>query len=335
MMRSNWHDRLNALSTHAGGGIVGRQKKMISDTQFIISTNEDGLRLDAVVVAHFPATTRLLAQRAIAAGDVTVDGKASHKGAKVCAGMSVCVKKLPESNDLRVLPDATMALEILFEDADLVAANKPAGMDVHPLRPEEQGTLANGLVARWPELAEVGDQPLMAGVVHRIDGDTSGLVLAARNQAAFQGIRAQFAAHTVRKEYVALVAGAMEKDTGKLENELVHQPWRRGRMVDARRLKNPERPMRAVTEFKVARKVGKFTLLDVTIFTGVTHQIRCQLALAGHAIVGDTLYGGVVVKNFPRHFLHASAVELRQPRTGDALRIEAPLTPDLREFLGK
>ena len=308
---------------------------MIQNTQFLISPNEDGLRLDAVVVAHFPATTRLLVQRAIAAGDVTVDGKATHKGAKVRAGMSVCAKKLPEANDLRVMPDATMALEILFEDADLAAANKPAGMDVHPLRPEEQGTLANALVARWPELADVGDQPLMAGVAHRIDGDTSGLVLAARNQASFQGIRAQFAAHTVRKEYVALVSGAMEKDTGRLENELVHQPWRRGRMVDARRLKNPERPMHAVTEFRVACKVGKFTLLDVTIFTGVTHQIRCQLALAGHAIVGDTLYGGAAAEKFPRHFLHASAIELRHPRTNDALRIEAPLTPDLRAFLGK
>jgi 23S rRNA pseudouridine1911/1915/1917 synthase len=144
---------------------------MINDTQFVVSPNEDGLRLDAVVVAHFPATTRLLVQRAIAAGDVTVDGKATHKGAKVRAGMSVCAKKLPEANDLRVMPDATMALEILFEDADLAAANKPAGMDVHPLRPEEQGTLANALVARWPELADVGDQPLMAGVAHRIDGE--------------------------------------------------------------------------------------------------------------------------------------------------------------------
>lgn len=305
---------------------------MISNAQFEVSSAEAGNRLDAVVRAHFPSSTAALVRRAIEAGTIAVPGRAMTKGDKVHAGEAVVIAQLLETSDLRVTPNPRLPLEILFRDADLVAVNKPAGMAVHPLRPEETDTLANALVARYPEIADLGDQPLLAGVAHRIDTDTSGVVLAARTAAAFEALRAQFAARQVEKIYLALVAGIIKQD-GELTHDLAHHPTQRGRMVDARSLRVPERPMHAVTSYRVLQRVGDNTLLEVTIFTGVTHQIRCQLALIDHPLLGDTLYNGPVVPGFPRHFLHAAVIAFAHPRTGAPVRIEAPLTPDLRKLL--
>lgn len=305
---------------------------MIHHTQFEVPAAEAGQRLDAAVRAHFPSSTAALVRRAIEAGNIAVQGRDATKGDKVRAGEVVVVKQLAESADLRVAPNPALPLEILFLDADLVAVNKPAGMAVHPLRPEETDTLANALVARYPEIAELGDQPLLGGVVHRIDTDTSGLVLAARTASAFAALRAQFAARQVRKTYLALASGFVKQDV-ELEHDLAHHPTCRGRMVDARSLRVPERPMHAVTALRVLRRVGEYTLLEVTIFTGVTHQIRCQLALIDHPLLGDTLYHGPALPGFPRHFLHAAAIAFVHPRTGEAARIEASLTPDLQALL--
>ena len=306
---------------------------MISHAQFEAAPGEAGKRLDAVVRAHFPSSSAALVRRAIEEGGVQVQGRVVGKGEKVRAGETVVVAQLLESADLRVMPNPRLPLAILFQDSDLVAANKPAGMAVHPLRPEETDTLANALAARFPEIAELGDQPLLAGVAHRIDTDTSGVVLAARTAAAFAGLRAQFAARQVKKTYLALVAGII-KQNGELTHELAHHPVSRGRMVDVRSLRVAERPMRAVTAYRVLQRVGGNTLLEVTIFTGVTHQIRCQLALIDHPLLGDTLYNGPAVPGFPRHFLHAASVVFAHPRTGATVHIEAPLTPDLRALLG-
>jgi len=307
---------------------------MITHIQFEISPDEAGQRLDAVVRAHVPAASAALVRRAIEEGSIQVQGRAVTKGDRVRAGERIVILRLRETADLRVLPNPALPLDILFRDADLVAVNKPAGMAVHPLRPEETDTLANALVARWPEIAALGDQPLLAGVAHRIDTDTSGLVLAARTAAAFASLRAQFAARQVCKKYVALVAGMIKQD-GELTHDLAHHPTNRGRMVDARSLRVPERPMHAVTAYRVLQRVGDYTLLEVTIFTGVTHQIRCQLALIDHPLVGDALYHGPVVPGFSRHFLHAVAISFAHPRTDETMRIEAPLTADLRNFLAK
>ena len=305
---------------------------MIRNIQFETSADDAGNRLDAVVRAHAPTSTAALIRRALEAGAITVQGRTVSKGDKVRGGEIVSITQLSETADLRVLPNSRLPLAILFRDEDLVAVNKPAGMAVHPLRPEESETLANALVARFPEIAEVGDQPLLAGVAHRIDTDTSGVVLAARTAAAFESFRAQFAAHQVAKTYLALVAGVIKQD-GELVHELAHHPTQRGRMVDARSLRVPERPMHAVTSYRVLQRVGDNTLLEVTIFTGVTHQIRCQLALIDHPLLGDTLYHGPVVPKFTRHFLHAAAIAFQHPRTGEPVRIEAPLTSDLLSLL--
>ncbi len=195
----------------------------------------------------------------------------------------------------------------------------------------------NAVVTRYPECRALGDVPLMAGALHRIDADTSGLVLVARSATAFDGLRAQFAAQTVKKTYLALVEGAVAVG-GTLENELVHDPTLPFcRMIDARHnhlTKNQSmrlKPLRAVTQFEPIghTTVGneERTLLKVTIFTGVTHQIRAQLALAGMHIVNDRLYGAFAVEHQTGHALHAYAAAFTHPVSGDPVEIQTPLPP--------
>jgi len=299
---------------------------------FIVAPDETGIRLDAAVFARRPASTRALIRRAIAAGRVTVNGRAADKGDRLRPGDEVAARDLPEAGEARVRPNPDIRLDVIHEDAALLAVNKPAGMACQPLDPDETGTVANGLVARYPELADVGDAPLAAGVLHRLDGGTSGVVLAARTREIFEAMRARFRDREILKQYVALVEGRVESP-GRLEHDLAHQPSFRGRMIEAAAVARPDRVMRAVTEYRPVRTIGAQTLLEVTIRTGVTHQIRCQLALIGHPVVGDTRYGARAVPDFPRHFLHAETIRLTHPLTGRALAIAAPLPPELTALL--
>ncbi len=305
---------------------------MIRDTGFTVTAEEAGQRLDSVLQGRFPSSSRAFCRQALEAGQVQVNGRPCLKGNKLRPGDGVTVERLKEACDNRVRPDAAVPVRIVFADAHLIVANKPAGMPVHPLTSEETGTLMNGLVARYPELAELGDQPLMAGALHRIDTGTSGLVLAARTQAAFGGLRAQFESQAVEKIYLALVEGHVAVP-GRLEHDLAHHPAFRGKMVDARSLAAPDRRMRAETAYKPLELAGRNTLLEVTIRTGVTHQIRCQLALGGYPIVNDTLYGAKPVDGCTRHFLHAYEVVFRHPASGQPCRIRAPLTDDFQAYL--
>lgn len=306
---------------------------MIQHTTFIVAADESGQRLDSVLLARFASSTRAFCRQAVEGGHVLVNGRPCLKGAKLRPGDTVAVDALKEARDNRVRPDAAVPVRIVFEDAHLIAANKPAGMPVHPLSCEEGGTLMNGLVARYPELAELGDQPLMAGALHRIDTGTSGLVLAARTPEVFANLRAQFEAQAVEKSYLALVEGRVP-GPGRLAHELAHHPaFPCCKMVDARSLAAPDRRMRAETAYHPREWLGRYTLLEVTIRTGVTHQIRCQLALGGWPIVNDTLYGASPVEGCTRHFLHASGARLTHPALGQPCRLQAPLTEDFAAFI--
>jgi len=304
---------------------------MLTDIIFTIDGSEAGQRIDRVLVRHFPTSIRAFCREAVAAEDVCLNGAPCLKSAKVRAGDTVTVRRLAEACDNRVQPDASQAVDIVFEDAAFVAANKPARQPVHPLSWQERGTLMNGLVARFPEMAEVGDQPLMAGALHRIDTGTSGLVLAARTNAMFEFLRAQFTAQTIDKIYLALVEGYV---TGPrtLTHKLAHHPSSRGKMMRACNRVTPERRMLAVTAYRPLQRLGRYTLLEVTIRTGVTHQIRCQLALNKHPIVNDTLYGADTVRGCLRHFLHAYQAKILLPDS-TPLTLTAPPTPDFSEFL--
>jgi len=307
---------------------------MIENESFQADTG--GVRLDAALLSRFPTSTRAFCREACAAGDVTVDGRPALKGMKLPRGAQVLVRRLAEASDNRVAPDRSIRVRCLFEDDALLAFDKPPAQPVQPLTCHESGTLMNGVVARWPDVREIGDQPLMAGALHRIDANTSGLVLVARTPAAFENLRAQFAAQTVKKTYLALVEGAVAVG-GTLENDLVHVPGLSYcKMTDisrARLTRDVRQPtaLHAVTNFRpIARTTvanEERTLLEVTIYTGVTHQIRAQLALAGMHIVNDRLYGAFAVENQVGHCLHALAARFRHPVSGDETEIRTPFPP--------
>lgn len=250
---------------------------------------------------------------------------------KLRGGETVKILRLLESSDNLVMPEPGVPVECVFEDADLLAFDKPAGMPVQPLDCEETGTLMNAVAAIYPECRTVGDQPLMAGALHRIDADTSGLVLVARNAPAFENLRRQFSDHRVKKTYLALVEGSVVAG-GTLENDLVHDPTLPFcRMIDAKhnRLTRAQceglRPMHAVTQFvpigHTMHENEERTLLEVTIHTGVTHQIRAQLALAGMHIINDRHYGAFAVENQIGHCLHSLAAAFNHPTSGTETEI--------------
>ena len=306
---------------------------MITESQF--TAEQGGVRLDAALLNAFPSTTRAFVREAIEAGCVKVDGRiASRKSLYLNGGETICVKSLAEAADNVVQPNAEIVPCAVYEDDALLAFDKPAGLPVQPLSRNELSTLMNGVVARNPECQALGDLPLMAGALHRIDADTSGLVLVARTAEAFENLRSQFTAQTVEKTYLALVEGRVE-DGGVIECDLAHDPTLPFcRMIDAdhNRLTNAQRSrlrrLHAVTkfrplEYKTVENEDR-TLLEVTIFTGVTHQIRAQLASAGMHIVNDRLYGAFAVENMQGHCLHALAAKFNHPSSNEPIIISTP-----------
>ena len=307
-------------------------------TNKTIEIKEGGVRLDAAILNAIPSTTRAFVKDAIAAGNVLIAGAASPprrapKGLKLRGGETIVIRELLEAADNLVMPEHA-PLSCVFEDGAILAFDKPAGMPVQPLSCRETGTLMNAVVAKYPECRPLGDSPLMAGALHRIDADTSGLVLVARSADAFANLRAQFAAQTVKKTYLALVEGSVAVG-GTLENDLVHDPTLPFcKMIDAHhnRLTTSQvsrlKPLHAVTQFAPVAHTTveneERTLLEVTIFTGVTHQIRAQLALAGLHIVNDRLYGAFAVENQTGHCLHALAASFTHPVSGDPVEIRTP-----------
>ena len=300
---------------------------MIESASF---TADSAGRLDLAVLRAFPSVSRRIVREA-PPGSILVDGRPAGKGMKLRGGEKVEIVSLPETCDTRIEPDRSVPLpETVYEDDALLAFNKPAGMPVQPVRRGETGTLMNAVAARWPETAEVGDDPLTGGAVHRIDIDTSGLVIVARTQKAWENLRAAFKAHEVEKTYLALVEGSIAVG-GRIEGDLAGvRGADRRKMCDARRYPDEKHPMHAVTEYRPVglRPHGRLerTLLEVKIRTGVTHQIRCQLAMSGMHILNDTLYGAFPEPGMTGHALHALSAEFNHPVSGGRmlLRAECP-----------
>ena len=297
-------------------------------------------RLDKVVARLF-GVSRGRAMDWIAEGRVRIDGKRAPKGTPVPAGAKISVEKPPPDQPA---PQPDLAIRIVHADQHVIVADKPAGMPSHPLKPGETGTAANALVGRFPELAELWPQqgeglapPQLreGGLVHRLDTDTSGLLLAARTSVAYALLRAQFTARTVEKGYLALAAGEIHAG-GEIALPLAHDPRDARRMMA---ISDPDyaaehaaRP--AVTRFEPLERRGGFTLLEVEIPTGVMHQIRAHLAFIGHALAGDALYGGPQLAGLDRHFLHAARLAFAHP-DGSRVKYESPLPPDLAAVLSQ
>ena len=285
-------------------------------------------RLDAFLHRRLPALSRRLVRRVIAEGLVRVNGRPGAKGTRLLPGDRVTLPELAAG----IVPEPELALPILYEDASLVAVDKPGGMPAHALDPRQRGTAAAFLLARHPEMAAVGD-PLAPGLVHRLDTGTSGILLAARTPAAHAAMRAALRARAVEKRYLALVAGAApELDGRRVTTALAHDPRDRRRMIAAL---PGVRAWPAETTLAVRVLGPAHTLVEATIRTGVTHQVRAHLALAGHPVLNDVLYGGPAAPLGPgRHALHATRVALHHPDTGRPLTVTSPLAGDLERLLG-
>jgi 23S rRNA pseudouridine1911/1915/1917 synthase len=292
-----------------------------------VVVEHDGVRLDVFLGRQLPVVSRRVLRRVIGEGAVQVNGRRAAKGVRLRAGDVV---SLPELGGA-IVPEPEPVLTVVYEDDDLVAVHKPGGMPSHAVDPRQRRTAGAFLLARYPETATVGD-PLAPGLVHRLDTGTSGILLAARNALAHAAMRARLRAHVVEKRYLAVVVGDARGLAGvEVAVALAHDPRDRRRMVQAR---PGLRAWPAATRLAVRRSGGARSLIEATIHTGVTHQVRVHLAHLGHPVVNDALYGAPAA-DLPagRHALHAAAIVLRHPCTDAPLRIDAPLPEDLAGLL--
>jgi 23S rRNA pseudouridine1911/1915/1917 synthase len=290
-----------------------------------------GKRLDHFLHEHLPAYSRARLQDWIRQGRVRVNGE-ERRASYALREADLIHTEPAELAPLRAQAEE-IPLRILYEDADVVAIDKPAGMVVHAGAGVHAGTLVNALLHHFASLSQVGGE-LRPGIVHRLDRYTSGVLLVAKTDAAHRALAEQFAGRQVEKVYLALVHGTLPTDEGRIEKPIARDPVRRVRMTA--RL---EHGRSASTRYRVLRRWPAFTLLEVRIGTGRTHQIRVHLASIGHPVAGDRLYGAPVrVDGMPplgRFFLHAHRIRFRQPTSGMEVTVESPLPPELVEWMGR
>jgi 23S rRNA pseudouridine1911/1915/1917 synthase len=300
----------------------------VSVSRWIVSEDDAGQRLD-VAVAGFADITRSQARRWLEEGRVRLNGAAGRASQRVREGDEVGASP-PEPLPSPLAPEA-IALRVLFEDADLIVIDKPAGLVVHPAPGHAGGTLVNALLHHCGDLAGVGGV-LRPGIVHRLDRGTSGVMVAAKRDAAHQHLSEQFRAHTIEREYRALVRGLPAAETGRVDRPIGRHPTERKRMsVKTRSGREAQTAWRVLRRFPRAER----SWLAVHPETGRTHQIRVHLAAAGLPIVGDPVYGRAVASGLPRPALHAARLGFSHPRSGERLRFEAELPEDLAALLAE
>ncbi len=283
------------------------------NVRFVIAPDEQG-RIDKAIARRYPGTSRRALTRMFRAGRVRVDGRKASKGDMVTEGAQVELAFEPGGPTAAVAHDAP-DVTIIFEDAAVVTINKPAGMPSHPLTAGETGTAANVIAARFPECTTAADDPREAGLVHRLDTFTSGVLVAARSSNAWQAVRQQFHDRTIAKTYLALVHGNVT-EPGSCNEHLSGS----GRIV-----RIVSQGQSATTRWQVTEQLGDYSLLRCTTEHGRRHQVRVHLAHAGHPIVGDELYGGRELAGLEGHFLHAETITLASPDGGGAVTITAPM----------
>jgi 23S rRNA pseudouridine1911/1915/1917 synthase len=307
--------------------------------QFTISIRETeaGLRLDRVVTSHCAELSRTRVQELIEQGLILLNGKSAKDSHKVHTGDVIDVDAQPRP-PLQAEPES-IPLDILYEDDDVIGINKPAGMTVHAGAGNSHGTLVNALLGRGQDLSQ-SDDPLRPGIVHRLDKETSGVLLVAKNDFAHAKLADSFRDRTIQKTYIALVQGLLAEDRGRIELPIARHPNHRTRMTaDRASLLPNSRPAR--TDWRVRARVGPTTLLEIHLHTGRTHQIRVHFSAVRHPVVGDTLYGAdsqvligkTALPPLERNFLHAAKIVFVQPRSGKSIQLVAPLPSELREYL--
>jgi len=312
---------------------------------FSVKAEDAGKRLDQFLVGQIADTSRARVQQLIDEQKVLVNGAAAKASLRLRGGERIAILGEVKLSPLRAMAEE-IPLDIVYEDDDVAVVNKAAGMMVHAGAgatedERNRGTLVNALLHRFGHLSGVGGE-LRPGIVHRLDKATSGLIVVAKNDEAHRKLAAQFARRVVKKTYIALVHGFVKQDRGTISSSISRDRVRRTRMTT-----NRSGGREAITHYAVQKRIdskfGKFTLLEVRIDTGRTHQIRVHLASLRHPVVGDALYGApreMSAKNeagisLPRNFLHAAALRFQHPRSGDALSFARPLPEELKEFLHK
>lgn len=291
---------------------------------FTATSADAGRRLDHWLHQQLPEYSRSRIQEWIKSGHVRLNGGDARASHTLRDGDSVEVEPVAPPPLDAVAEDIPLA--VLYEDDDVVAIDKPAGMVVHAGAGVHSGTLVNALVHRFGELSGVGGA-LRPGIVHRLDRFTSGVLLVAKNDAAHRKLAEQFAGREIEKIYLALVHGSPARETGRIDRPIARDPVRRVRMTA--RL---DEGRAAWSEYRVLRRFAKFALVEVRIGTGRTHQIRVHLSSIGHPVAGDTLYGAPK-QELGRYFLHAHRIRFWQPTSGKEIVVVSPLPADLEAWL--
>jgi 23S rRNA pseudouridine1911/1915/1917 synthase len=294
--------------------------------RLVVGTADAGARLDAYLAGVLADVSRSAAAVLVREGRVTVNGRNQRPSYRVSQGDEVAVT-LVRSPGLSAAPEE-IPLDIVYQDADMAVIDKPAGLVVHPAPGHPSGTLANALAARFPGARDVGDEE-RPGIVHRLDRDTSGLIVVALNAAAHADLQRQIASHEAGRRYLALAAGHFPRGEGTIEAPIGRDLHDRTKMATYGAASRSAR-----TSYRVLESLPGFDLVEATLHTGRTHQIRVHFAAAGHPLAGDASYGGPELPRLHRQFLHAYRLEVTSPTTGRVLRFHSPLPGDLAAILG-
>jgi 23S rRNA pseudouridine1911/1915/1917 synthase len=308
---------------------------------FDVLDSETGDRLDHAVAARYPELSRTRVKELIDGQLVLVDGKPSKGSHRLHTGEKVAVN--PKARPPLRAHAESIPLDILFEDADIIAVNKSAGMTVHAGAGNASGTMVNALLGRGQSLSQLGDA-LRPGIVHRLDKETSGVILVAKTDAAHARLGEAFRQRTVNKTYIALVQGSFETTSGRIELAIGRDPLKRVRMAAEQKTWRGAKisnSREARTDWRTLLRIDATTLLEVQLHTGRTHQIRVHFSALKHPVVGDTLYGAaahlrvgdIALPPLGRNFLHAAKIVFSHPRTGERMELRAPLPVELHKFL--
>lgn len=297
-----------------------------------IQADEAGLRLDRYLTIVLPGISRTTIQQLIKNGEVLVNERASKSGYTLRIGDKVQIMSLNMHDKAINIMPRSLPLDIVYEDKDLLVVNKAAGMVVHPAPGHHDDTLVNALIARFPDITRE-DSELRPGIIHRLDKDTSGLIIVARNAITLAALAGQMKRHEIVKRYLALVEGVVALDQGSIDAPIGRNPRHRKQMAVTM-----TRGREARTHFRVLERFNRHTLLLLELETGRTHQIRVHLKAIGHPIVGDPVYGSDRINHgltLKRQFLHAYQLQFIHPTTGNVVNFEAPLPEDLQAILGQ
>jgi len=292
--------------------------------------NGDIVRLDRYLKDRYSHISRKNLIAIIKEGLISVNGQTAQKGQTIKAGDRIQLPEDFDPNEQEIFPNPQLNVRIVQEEPDFLVVDKGAGIPCHMHSIKDQNTLVNFLLPDYPELANIGESRFIAGIAHRLDNDTSGLVLVARNEHTYSFFRSEFQEQKVKKEYQALVYGELKQD-GIIDAPLMHHPKNRRKMVFASHYPpKKQKPLSAHTKYEVIQKGKRFTWLKVWIQTGVTHQIRVHLAQIGHPLVGDYLYASQILSptestRLPHHLLHACRLTFRNPRNQEYIECISPV----------